>query len=188
MRWFLLIFFFMPVLVSHAQVIQNFELTNATDGKTISLNYYSSNPGVVVIFFTNECPYSEYYSNRIKGIGDSYSGKTPVILINPSTEPTESTQEMASFATRNNFKVPYLADKEQKAMTLFNPRKSPECFLLKNSGGKFSIVYRGAIDDNAQSAESVNHPYLQNAIEQLLAGKKIELSEMRPIGCSLQKK
>jgi hypothetical protein len=35
------------------------------------------------------------------------------------------------------------------------------------------LVYRGAIDDNARSAEEVEKPYLENAITELAAGKSI---------------
>lgn len=184
---YLLLILSIITFTSQGQIIHNFELTNAVDGKTISLNNYSNSPGVIIIFTIQECPYSEYYLNRIKALSELYSRKIPVLLINSSSEANESVEEMAKYANRTKLQLPYLADKDQKVMSVLNPRKSPECFLLKNSNEKFSVVYHGAIDDNAQSAENVNRSYLQNAVEQLLAGKKIELPEMRPVGCSIQK-
>lgn len=184
----LYIFAILMLLVStgFGQTLQDFQLTNVADEKTVSLKSFSSKP-VVIIFSTINCPYAEYYLNRIKTIAEIYKDKIQVLMINPSAEQNESVQAMAGYAKQCSLPFPYLADKEQKVMALLNPHKSPECFLLQHTGGKFSVVYKGAIDDNAQSLEDVNHPYLSDAIEKLLAGRKIEPMEVRPVGCSLKK-
>ena len=61
--------------------------------------------------------------------------------------------------------IPYLADKDQKAMEAFGARKSPEVFLLTTVNGKFNIVYSGAIDDNPQAASDVNQHFVKDAID-----------------------
>jgi len=155
------------------------------DGKTISLEDFTSSPGVVIIFTSINCPYDGYYLNRIKELAETYGTKTPVLLINSNTE--ESIDQMKSYAERSRLSIPYLADKEQKVLANLNPGKSPECFLLQNAGGKFTVVYRGAIDDNAQTASEVNHFYLNEAIDKLLAKQIIETPNVRPVGCSIRK-
>ena len=50
-----------------AQIIADVELTNAVDSKTISLSKLSSK-NVVVIFFSNNCPFDKYYLDRIKSM------------------------------------------------------------------------------------------------------------------------
>ena len=94
---------------------------------------------------------------------------------------------MKRYADENSLLTPYLADKEQKVLTNLNPRKSPECFLFQSKDGKFTVVYRGAIDDNPQTSSQVNHSYLKDAIDKLLAKQKIETPDVRPAGCSIQK-
>lgn len=180
-------FILMFCKVASAQTIQNFTLTNASDGKAISLNNYSSRAGVVVIFTSNDCPYDQYYLERIKSIAETYSEKIPVLLINSHNEPKETPDAMKSYVIQCNLTLPYLADKDQKVLNQFNARKSPEAFLLKNTSGKFTIVYKGAIDDNAQTATEVMNTYLKNAIDTLLAGDKIETADTRPMGCSIRK-
>lgn len=167
-----------------AQVIQNYTLPNVNDGKTISLEDFSSSPGIVIIFTSINCPYDEYYLTRIKELAEKNT-KTPVILINSSSN--ESVDQMKKFVEQNSIRIPYLADKEKKAFTNLNPRKSPECFLLQNKAGKFSVVYRGAFDDNPQTASEVDQPYLKNAIDKLLANQKIDTPDVRPVGCSIPK-
>lgn len=183
-------FIFLLFLVSSAtfgQVVQNFSLTNVIDEKVISLESYSSYAGVVIIFTSNNCPYDGYYLNRIKTLAQTYQNKLPLLLVNAHQDDNESVDYMKKYAEQSILPMPYLADKEQKVLAILSPRKSPECFLLQQKGGKFSIVFRGAIDDNAQSPEDVNEFYLKDAMEKLLAKQKIEVPNVRPVGCSIQK-
>lgn len=168
-----------------AQAVQNFSLINVTDGKTVSLEDFSAGSGVIIIFTSTTCPYDGYYHGRIKELAETYNSKIPLLLINSNLE--ESIDQMKSYAEQRKISIPYLEDKDQKVFARLSPRKNPECFLLKNTGGQFTIVYRGAIDDNAQTATSVTHTYLKGAINKLLAGEKIEVPEVRPVGCSIRK-
>jgi peroxiredoxin len=168
-----------------AQVVQNFTLTNVADGKSISLDDFTSSAGVVIIFTSIKCPYDGYYLARVKELAEKRSGKTPMILINSNSN--ESVDQMKQYVGQHALTMPYLADNERKAFSNLNPRKNPECFLLQNRAGKFNVVYRGAIDDNPQTGSEVNQAYLKNAIDKLLANQKIEISDVRPAGCSIQK-
>lgn len=182
-------FVFLFVLISStafAQTIQNFTLTNAANGKEVSLESYAASPGVVIIFTSNTCPYDGYYLNRIRALA-TYNSKVPVLLVNSSTEASESVDQMKNYADQCKLSVPYLADKNQKLLSSLNPRKSPEGFLLQKSGADFKVVYRGAIDDNPQSEKDVKVSYLKDAITKLLAGQKIEVADERPVGCSIKK-
>lgn len=182
----LLFLFVLISSASFAQTVQNFTLTNATDGKEVSLDSYASSPGVVIIFTTNNCPYDGYYLNRIRSLAQ-FNSKIPVLLVNSSKEENESVDHMKNYAEQCKLPVPYLADKDQKLLSSLNPRKSPEGFLLQKSGNDYNVVYRGAIDDNAQSEKEVKVSYLKDAITKLLAGQKIEVADVRPVGCSIKK-
>lgn len=176
------------LIVTRAQVVANFKLTNVLNNETLSLDTYPSCAGMVLIFTSNNCPYDEYYRKRIEGLSQRYQDRVPVVLVNSHTESNESTDQMAAKGKALNLRMPYLADKDQTLMTDLNVKKSPEAFLLKNENGKFMVVYRGAIDDNAQVEADVHHDYLRDAIDIMLTNQKIETPEVRPIGCNLRKK
>ncbi len=184
MRWIILSLVCLSLNCT-AQAVQSFSLTNVTDGKTISLEDFSSSPGVVIIFTSINCPYDGYYLSRIKELTEAYNSKTPVLLINSNTK--ESADQMKSYVEQHKLFIPYLADKEQKVLVNLNPRKNPECFLLQNAGGEFTVVYRGAIDDNPQTASEANNYYLKDAITKLLSKQKIEIPDVRPVGCSIRR-
>jgi peroxiredoxin len=184
MRWISLILIF-TTFICAGQVVQNFSLVNVTDDKSVSLEDFSSSTGVVIIFTSINCPYDDYYFNRIQELAETFKTRIPVLLVN--SNPDESVDEMKKKNAQRKLSTPYLVDKDQKALTILNPRKSPECFLLQNTAGKFTIVYKGAIDDNAQTASEVNHFYLKDAIDKLLSKQKIETPDVRPVGCSIRR-
>jgi len=174
-------------LIAKAQTIPNFVLTNAADDKKISLSNYTSSLGVLIIFTSNACPFDRYYADRIHELAVTYGTKVPVLLINSHIDAEESVDAMKNYVLQNKISLPYLADKDQVVLNQFNARKSPEAFLLKSNAGKFTVAYRGAIDDNPQSAEDVLNTYLKNAMDQLLADQKIQVIETRPIGCNIRR-
>jgi len=192
MKTILLLTLSLILTLSHydlkAQEVTNFKLLNAVNNQTVSLDSYANAQGMVLVFTSNSCPYDEYYRKRIASLAQAYTGRVPVILVNSHSEPTESADRMLEKANQLQLTLPYLADKDQTLMTNLNVRKSPEAFLLKNNNGKFSVVYRGAIDDNAQVEADVRHQYLRDAIDAMLANQKIATPEVRPVGCNVKKK
>jgi hypothetical protein len=170
------------------QQVSNFNLTNVMNNQTVSLETFPSCEGMIIIFTSNNCPYDEYYRNRIAKLAKSYHDRVPVLLVNANADPADTKENMIAKAKQLNLSIPYLADKDQTLMTSLNAHKSPEAFLLKNANGQFSVVYRGAIDDNAQVEGDVRQHYLQDAVDIMLTNQKIETPEVRPVGCNLKKK
>lgn len=176
----------LAALSVQAQDIKNFTLTNSKDGKKVSLADYASAKAIVIVFTSHECPFDNYYKERIKGFVQAYSGSVQFLLINSNTEDEESHEQMAIHYT--DLPVPYLADKDQVVMTSLGARKTPEVFLLKSTGGKFLLSYSGAIDDNPQEATDVRQHFLQDALDQVLASQKVEVATQRATGCTTRNK
>lgn len=169
-----------------AQKVNDFTLKDVKSGKQVSLADFKSAKGIVVIFTSNVCPYSVYYEGRITQLIAQYKKKgIQFLLVNSHIEPKESEDEMANKIGAWGLDIPYLADKNQKAMNAFGARKSPEVFLIKNNGD-FSIFYQGAIDNNPQVATDVKEQYLKDNIEALLKDKSA-LPGGKPMGCMVKK-
>lgn len=181
----LLFAFLLTGISVQAQSITNFTLPNANNGESVSLNKYSGSLAVVVFFTSNECPYDNYYKTRIKQLIDLYP-KVQFLLINSNDDPQESIEKMAIHFTDLN--IPYLADKDQKVMELFGAKKTPEAFLLKPIGGKFVLLYSGAIDDNPQVATDTKQNYLREAIEKVITGQQVDVITNRATGCTIRRK
>lgn len=170
---------------TRAQTISNFTLTDVRLDKPVSLRDYTRHPAVVLIFTSNNCAFDEHYRERILHMAGHYAQQVPFLLINSYTEADESVENMKALNAELGLNVPYLADKNQAVMNMFDARKSPECVVLKPASDKFTIVYRGAIDDSPQMEEAVRNHWLRDAIEAVLAGKAIPVKEQRPAGCSI---
>lgn len=182
--------FTIPILImcfaAPAQEVKNFTLPNAKDGKVVSLSNYSSAKAIVIVFTSHECPFDNYYKDRLKELITTYSGRVQFLLINSNAEPQESAEQMAIHYT--DLSTPYLADKDQLIMNSLGAKKTPEVFLITPSAGKFIISYSGAIDDNPQVSQAVRQPFLKEAIEKALSNQKIEVPTQRTTGCTIRKK
>ncbi|MDH4090556.1 MAG: redoxin domain-containing protein [Cyclobacteriaceae bacterium] len=176
------------VVGAKAQQVSNFTLTNVMNGKPVTLDTYPSCAGLVIVFTSNGCAYDEYYRERINKISAAHQDKVPLLLVNSSPDPQESVDNMTRKGKQLGLAIPYLADKDQVLMEQLGASKSPQAFLLKNNGGKFTVVFNGAIDDNPQVETDVRHSYLQDAIDIMLTNQKIETPEVRPVGCIIRKK
>jgi thiol-disulfide isomerase/thioredoxin len=181
---FLSLFLLAHVLI--AQEVKDFSLTNTQDGKAVALSSFGSVTGIAIVFTSHECPFDNYYKERLKNLASQYVGKIQFVLINSNQEPQESVEQMAIHYKDLN--VPYLADKDQIAMETLGARKSTEVFLLSTANGKLNLVYSGAIDDNPQVAKDVKQNFLKDALDKLLAGQKIEVANQRASGCTIRRK
>jgi peroxiredoxin len=169
----------------------DFNLKNI-DGKMVSLQSYSDQKGVIVIFTCNHCPFSVAYEDRIIALDKEYKTKGyPVVAINPNdpiSYPSDSFDEMVKRAKEKGFTFPYLLDDKQEIYPQYGATKTPHVFLLKKVADGFEVSYIGAIDNNSKDATAVSEKYLANAIDDLLEGKTPRLTTTKAIGCSIKAK
>lgn len=169
--------------------IEDFTLKNV-DEEMISLSDYEEVKGFIIIFTCNTCPYSVANEDRINALYNKYENKGfSVIAINPndpSVVPDDSFEKMQVRAEEKKFKFPYLLDEGQKVYPKFGATKTPHVYIVTKNDMK--VQYIGAIDNNSRNPEAVTEKYVENAVDALLAGKKIEKTETSAIGCSIKVK
>jgi len=182
------------VLICHftlnAQSIEAFSLPNVADNTNFSLSSLKSDKAVVIIFFSGKCAYNEYYLGRILSLQQKFAPQgVKFLLINSNKGDyveEESLEGMKSFVSVNDLSFPYLAVKEMKVKNALHASRTPEVFVLEPNQNLFNVVYKGAIDDNPQSANDVSHAYLQETLINLLNKNKIEVNQTRPVGCLIK--
>ena len=171
-------------------VVEDFSLKNIDD-KMVSLKEnYKDAKGVIVVFTCNHCPYSKFYENRIIELDKKYKEKGyPVVAINPN-DPSVSFgddfESMKDRAAQKGFTFPYLFDEKQSVYPRFGATKTPHVFILNKKNEDFVLSYIGAIDNNARSESAVTEHYVADAVDNLLAGKTLEKTETKAIGCSIK--
>ena len=156
-------------------------------GNTTTLADIKGNKGTLVIFSCNTCPWVIRWEDRYVSIADKYTPKgIGVIAVNSNAgrfDGDDSLEEMVKHAKKNDYNFPYAQDPRSQLASKFGATKTPHIYLFDNND---VLVYRGAIDDNARSANSVEEQFLSNAIDELIAGKPISKETTRAIGCSIK--
>ena len=74
----------------------------------------------------------------------------------------------------------------QKIYPQYGATKTPHVYILKTTPKGHQVKYIGAIDDNFQDAKKVKTTYVADAVESLLNGKEVSVSETRAIGCTIK--
>ena len=170
-------------------VATDFKLKNI-DGKQVSLSDYSTAKGFIVVFTTNHCPYAKAYENRIVALDKKYNTKGyPVIAINPNNpdkNEQDSFENMQIRAKQKGFTFPYLLDEGQKIYPQYGATKTPHVYILEKENEELIVKYIGAIDDNYQDVNAVEEKFIENAVDELLAGEEVSVKTTKAIGCSIK--
>jgi peroxiredoxin len=161
----------------------DFTLKNV-DGRMVSLANYKDANGYIIIFDCNTCPYSKAYNQRIIDLNETYAAKGfPVIAINSNDGSGDSFDDMVRVAKKKNYTYPYLFDQTQKIAKLYGATNTPHVFVLTKD---LKVAYIGAIDDNARDASSVTKPFVQDAVNALLAAQPVPVTKTKAIGCGIR--
>jgi glutathione peroxidase-family protein len=168
---------------------KDFKLKNV-DGKMVSLADYKDAKGFIVVFTCNHCPFAKAYEERIIALQNKYAAKGfPVVAINPndvSAEPEDSYDNMVKRAQDKNYPFAYLYDESQNYAKEYGATRTPHVFVLSKKDKDLTVEYIGAIDDNVDDPSAVKTKYVENAVDELLAGKKVSTNSTKAIGCTIK--
>jgi peroxiredoxin len=164
------------------------------DGKIHKLADYSSAKILAVVFECNHCPVSQLYESRIEKLYREYKNKSVAfVAINPNnpksirlnelgyTDVTDSLDEMRIRKAFRNIEWPYLYDGETQGVSIkFGVVATPHIYLFDQAR---KLQYQGRIDDN-QREELVKTQDARNALEAMLAGKPVPVTDTNAFGCT----
>jgi len=97
--------------------------------------------------------------------------------------PEDSFEMMVERAKVQGFNFPYLRDESQEVARAYGAERTPEVFLTNSQG---IVRYHGAIDDHYDDPQAVQHHYLRDAIDAVLAGKEPPVTNTAPVGCTIK--
>lgn len=169
----------------------SFNLKNI-DGKKYSLeNITDANgkkpKGYILVFTCNTCPYAKANENRLIQLHDKYAPKGyPVVAIqpnDPAVQPGDSFDAMKKNAEEKGFPFLYLFDEGQQIYPKYGATRTPEVFLLDSEQ---ILKYHGAIDDSPRDESGVSVKFVEEAISAMMAGKNIQTTTTKSIGCSIK--
>ena len=164
-----------------------FELQDS-DGKPHGSGELRGAPGVLVVFFSNHCPFVKHIREQFVALAHEYLDKgLKVIAINANdyrAYPDDSPERMREVAREYGMRFPFLLDESQEVAKRFRAACTPDFFLFD---GRQELVYRGQMDDSRPGNDKpITGADLRGAIEAVLAGRPVP-SEQRPsMGCNIK--
>jgi peroxiredoxin len=167
---------------AQAEEIMNFSLLDY-QGKYHELR--RTDARVVVLFFTgNGCPVARQSIEKLKALRKHYSDRgVAVWMINSNEQDDRDSieQEAAEFKEEP---LPVLIDDTQQIARMLGVKRTAETICIDTSN--WTAFYRGAIDDQLVEGAQKPEPsekYVENAIDELLAGKSISRATTTGRGC-----
>lgn len=183
-----------PVLEIGAEAPLRDHSMKDVSGKEISFAEQMDKNGLLVIFSCNTCPFvvgkenSEGWEGRYNEVaGKAAMAGVSTMLINSNEakrDNGDSFDDMVKRAKEYKYTMSYVLDKDHVMADAFGARTTPHVFLFNN---QFQLVYKGAIDDNNDSASEVKERWLINALKNLSEGNEIDPNSTRNMGCSIKR-
>ena len=139
---------------------------------------------ISIIFLAIDCPISQKYMNRLKELRLLYNNKISFhFYLTGQTNRSEKIEFIENYAL--DFDI-YIDHKNKKAKHL-GAKVTPEVFLLDQ---EYTIHYNGAIDNwfysLGKNRNLITSHYLEDAMNSLLNGTKIQIPYVQAIGCYIE--
>jgi peroxiredoxin len=162
----------------------DFTLATAEGNKhNLSEAVNNSKNGVIIMFWSTECPNVQPYNDRINEYAKYYTDNGfTVWAINSNS--TESTADVGAHASKNNYSFPMLKDDNNVVADMIGATRTPEVYMI---GKDMVILYHGRITDNKSASEQTSHD-LKNAVDEVAAGKGVSVKETKFFGCTIKRK
>ena len=165
------------------EFIPNFAFENL-DAETARLSDATGENGLVIALRSVLCPVSRRYGATLARLEKAYGPKgVRFLFLNASSQ--DSIESMRDEITRFGFEGTYVQDLEAVFATILHATTTTEVFVLDRAR---TLRYRGAIDDQygiGYSKASPTANYLDDALEDLLAGRDVHVEGTTAPGCVL---
>lgn len=192
------------ISISHAVDVFPLELGSkappfslpGVDDKTHSLHDYADAKIVVIVFTCNHCPTAQAYEERLIQYTNNYKSKgVQFVMISPNddkavrldelgyTDLNDSLEDMKLRAKDKNFPFPYLYDGEHQTVTMkYGAAATPQAYVFDENR---ILRYRGAVDNSDNPSKTDKH-FMTDAIDALVDGNEVIVTETKPFGCSIK--
>ena len=142
-----------------------------------------------LIFITNDCPISNYYSHEIRRTCEAYAPRgvdCTLVYIDPTMKDAAAAKHAKDFGHGDYTKV---VDRDRALVAATGVTVTPEVAVVRPDE---SIAYRGRIDDyyvdlTKPRAQVTEHDW-RDALDAVLAGKAVAKPEVPAVGCTIPDK
>lgn len=169
-------------------VAPDFQLLEVVSGKMMSLQELKSEVATLVMFICNHCPFVKHVQAQFVALAGDYQPKgVSIIAINSNDVahyPEDSPEKMKEVALQLSYSFPYLFDESQKVAKAYDAACTPDFYIFDKA---LRCVYRGQLDDSRPGNEiPVTGRDIRMALDEILAGKSVSLTQKPSLGCNIK--
>ncbi|NQZ59798.1 MAG: thioredoxin family protein [Lentisphaeraceae bacterium] len=158
----------------------------ATDGNTYSLEDFNDKDFLVIFFTCNHCPFVVGSDENTRASAEKFASSTKFVAINSNsvvTKPGDSFEKMVERMETEKFPWIYLHDESQEIAKAYGGLRTPHFYVFDKER---KLVYTGRGIDNPRQGNLATVNDLENALEELVAGKEVSTPVTNPIGCNVK--
>ena len=159
----------------------------ATDGKNYQLSDFNDAEVLVIFFTCNHCPYVIGSDEVTRATVEKFTPKgVEFVGINSNSKNTYAEDDFDHMIARmeeHQFPWLYLYDETQDIARAYGALRTPHFYVFDEDR---KLVYTGRGVDNPRETDKMTTNDLENALEELLAGKAISVPVTNPIGCNVK--
>ena len=156
-------------------VAPEFGMTTVDGRRFVLAEAEKTHSGVVILFLSTICPYSNYYNDLIRDLSREFE-KKGVLFVGVNSGKLETVEEVRAHAREHGHVFDLIKDPDSRIAELLDARRTPEAFLVDSRG---TLRYHGRI------ASKISVPDLKSAIEAFLAGRPVHPAETKAFGCAI---
>lgn len=143
----------------------------------------SSTKAVALIFVADTCPIANAFQPSLAAFHKAYADQG-VVCIQVHCSSLVTADEVKKHIVDFGITMPVVYDPKQKLGRLTGAKVTPEAIVIDRSG---AVRYRGAINNlyasYGKKQRAANTHYLQNAMDDVLAGDPVKTPKTKPVGC-----
>lgn len=135
--------------------------------------------GALLVFWSSVCSHCARYDAYL----NSFSGRHPELaFVAIASRQNESADDVRAALQARHLTFTTLYDPGSVVAHLLFTQQTPRVFLVD---AESRLLYRGAIDNFKYPDDAEYEPYLEPAVESLLAGRPVARTDTPSFGCSI---
>jgi peroxiredoxin len=177
-----------PAVATVGQPAPDFELTDTAGGKHKLSDYTAAGKLVVLEWFNPDCPIAKAYhvpQNQMDALATKFKDKNIVWLaVNSGAEGKQGAGLDRNRRAVDEYAIryPVLLDMPGEIGKRYAAKTTPHMYVIDTAG---VLRYAGAIDNGDPNTKGdVN--YVEQALNEVLAGKPVTTATSTPFGCSVK--
>jgi thiol-disulfide isomerase/thioredoxin len=158
------------------------------DGRVVALGDFAAKKALLVVFWSNHCPYVKHIKRAFAEFAREYQQKDlGVVAINANdvdAYPEDRPEAMKADAQTYGYTFDYLLDQAQNVARAYDAACTPDFFLFDRGR---RLVYHGQFDaSRPRNAEPITGADLRAAADAALADQPVRGTQTPSIGCNIK--